>query len=422
MYHAMDLKVYKRRKTAARKTPPPAELLDELVTEILLRLPVRSLLRFKSVSKAWRATISDPFFIRSHLRQSASRWRRNPSLLVTPHALNYVLEDEPWPTTFSTNIRFYEWHASEPAAARFAMHGGDFRGEFNSVCYFAHCDGLVVAPTDTNVYLFNPATREAMTLPDSDRNKMYRYDVEVCPPVGLGRDPRTGRHKVVRAFYRSRDPVTGVHDMGMEVFTVGGDAHSWRQTAADPPYPVAEWSTAVFADGALFWVIEDRGLDRSPQGLLRLSLDDDESFSVTRLPDSLDPALDDCFNLDEVHGELCLTAFDSSSEGSRLRLLKIWTLVEEGARWEHRYSLPISAMVHPVALLPGGGEMMVRAGQYFCRYDLQKHELATVCTTARPRSLLSLGEKSFISMSYPTPRAWSQLLVPLLIKKHRQTN
>jgi F-box interacting protein len=421
----MDLEVYKRRKT--RKAPPPAELPDELVTEILLRLPVKSLLRFKSVSKGWRATISDPFFVGSHLRQSASRWRQSPSLLVTPHALAYVIEGEAWPTTFCTEICFFEWQwqrqrqrqppkEEEESEARFIMHGGEFMGEFNSVCYFAHCDGLVLAPTDGNVYLFNPATRDMMTLPDSNRNKMHQY--EACLPAGLGLDPLTGRHKVVRAFYRSRDPLTGIYDMGMEVFTVGGDAgassSSWRETTADPPYPVAEFVTAVFANGALFWVIEKRGLEPSPHGLLRLRLDD-ESFSVTRLPDSLHPALDGSFILDEMHGELCLTAF-SSSKPSELQPLKIWTLVEEdgsssSSRWEHRYSLTISGMVRPIALLPGGA-MMVGASQYLCRYDLQTHELETVCELDRLRyngTIQSAGREIFYFNVIP----YTESLVPI---------
>ncbi|XP_051208615.1 putative F-box protein At2g02030 [Lolium perenne] len=372
------------------KPPPAAELLDELVFEILLRLPVKSLLRFKSVSKVWHAIISDPVFIRAHLRQSASRWRKDPSLLVTPHALSYVIEDEAWPTTFSNEIRFYQWpqqpsslEEEEPQEARLLMHGGNFLGEFNSVCSFVHCDGLVVAPTNTNVYLFNPATRHTMTLPHSRRNKMHRY--QVCLPVGLGRDPHTGCHKVVRAFYRSRDPRTGIYAMGMEVFTVGDASASWRETTADPPYPVADWITAVFANGALFWVIEKRGLDPSPHSLLRLSLGD-ETFSVTRLPDSLDPALVESYSfmLDEMHGELCLTAF-SSSKPAEQQPLKIWTLVEEDGRWEHRYSLTISGLVHPMALLPGGGAMIVQRSQYICRYDLQTHELDTVCELDRQR-------------------------------------
>jgi hypothetical protein len=40
---------------------------------------------------------------------------------------------------------------------------------------FAHCDGLVLAPTDTKLYLFNPATGDAITLPESHRNNL-RHD------------------------------------------------------------------------------------------------------------------------------------------------------------------------------------------------------------------------------------------------------
>ncbi|KAG2695974.1 hypothetical protein I3760_07G036800 [Carya illinoinensis] len=51
-------------------------LPETVVVEILLRLPVKSLLRFRCVSKRWRSLISDPRFAKSHFRQASERSQR----------------------------------------------------------------------------------------------------------------------------------------------------------------------------------------------------------------------------------------------------------------------------------------------------------------------------------------------------------
>ncbi|EEF35969.1 hypothetical protein RCOM_1028290 [Ricinus communis] len=43
---------------------------EDIAIDILLRLPVKPLLRFKCVSKTWYSLISDPCFIKSHLQLS----------------------------------------------------------------------------------------------------------------------------------------------------------------------------------------------------------------------------------------------------------------------------------------------------------------------------------------------------------------
>ncbi|GLT81369.1 hypothetical protein SLA2020_527580 [Shorea laevis] len=55
------------------------ELPEDLVTQILLCLPVVSLLRFKSVCKSWYALITHQNFIRKHLLHNKNK--QHPLLL-----------------------------------------------------------------------------------------------------------------------------------------------------------------------------------------------------------------------------------------------------------------------------------------------------------------------------------------------------
>ncbi|XP_054778133.1 probable F-box protein At1g14315 [Prosopis cineraria] len=54
-------------------------LSQDIITEILKRLLVKSLILFQSVCKLWKNLIQTPYFITNHLHHSA---HNNPSLLL----------------------------------------------------------------------------------------------------------------------------------------------------------------------------------------------------------------------------------------------------------------------------------------------------------------------------------------------------
>uniref|UniRef100_A0ACD5U5R2 Uncharacterized protein n=2 Tax=Avena sativa TaxID=4498 RepID=A0ACD5U5R2_AVESA len=228
-------------------------------------------------------------------------------------------------------------------------------------------------PTPRSIYS-TPQPETPLTLPESNPNKIP-VPPAVCLPAGLGLDPCTGRYKVARAFYRSLDPLTDVFHMGMQVYTIGDTAASWRDTPTDPPYPVLEWTTPKSVNGQMYWIIDTYNMKLPPHCLLRFNLED-ESFGTTRLPDSLDPPIGEAFMVDVMHGELCLTASSSAKPGPQPQL--VWALVHEdgmSSRWEQRYSVRTSQVGRPMALL-STDMVMWYSRRCLYRYVLHTNELA----------------------------------------------
>nr|XP_015642288.1 putative F-box protein At1g12855 [Oryza sativa Japonica Group] len=303
------IKTYKRRKRRRVQHhchPGASSLPNELVYEILLRLPVKTLSRSKSVCRAWRATISNPSFITTHLKQqqqsAVSRHEQKPSFLITPHTLDSMIDDEePWPTTFSNIITFYRWQETEQDDAHL-VRATNLHGEFRSVYGMSHYDGLVIFPTNTRLYVFNPATGDVLKLPDGQKSRFQT--------AGLGLDLGTNTYKIVRSFDRSIDFNQWAHDAaGMEVFTIGNRDSCWRTIAEDPPYPVT--ADPMYFKGSLYWHIckelLQEGSPPPPQGFLRFDLQD-ETFGLV-LHDVVSPSDETRLDLVELGGELCLAQY-----------------------------------------------------------------------------------------------------------------
>lgn len=349
------------------------EMPDEMVLEVLARLPVKSLLRLRAVSRPWRAAICAPSFVAAHLRRSAARHRWEPTLLIAPQLLDDAERDIIWPTNFSDTIRLYQWRRRRNGQTEEEQVGAgagaslifrrSFHGEFRSVFQLSHCNGLMLVPTDTTSYVVNPATRSAIALPESRRRRRRRA---LPQATGFGHDPHTGTYKVARCFVRSGDGVVPESTTtGMELCTIGGNGgvsvgSCWREIVADTPYPVLVWHTATFFRGALFFTTCHDTAARPPQEsrLLRLCLRD-ETFSVVAPPPPCRPPfLHEAFHLSELNGVLCLAhaAGAGDEETSTSSSVVIW-MTEDGVspRWSKRCVFTSTSMFIPIAPFHHGG-------------------------------------------------------------------
>jgi len=108
----MNLSPPKSEQPPSDVATSPIILPDDLITELLSFLPVKSLLQFRCVCKSWKIIISDSFFVKLHLQRSI----QNPQLAVTqeskecsmdvivsPTSLSHLLENPSTPTTLTND-------------------------------------------------------------------------------------------------------------------------------------------------------------------------------------------------------------------------------------------------------------------------------------------------------------------------------
>lgn len=161
---------------------------DEVMFDVLLRLPSKSLMRFKSVCKAWHAMISSPIFINAHLEWSKLK---PSSLLMAPGFYQKQKNGQ--------NIAFLMGLYKYQGGNNNVVHLHDFPRDFPQVLDTwtrpVHCDGLLlVSNMSKKMIIYNPSTREIVSLPKGSRN------LHKGTGIGFGFDPRSSKYKVARVF------------------------------------------------------------------------------------------------------------------------------------------------------------------------------------------------------------------------------
>ncbi|KAJ1270613.1 hypothetical protein BS78_06G065900 [Paspalum vaginatum] len=309
----------KRPEKRCRTTPPASPIPEDLLlSEVLPRLPVKSLARFKAVCRSWWLAVGSPALVRRHLQLTRAE---PPSILVIPRKDYHdsdVDDDDDENGSQSEEISFHRLILGKaPGTADVelmfekAWPEGMAHGALPT-----HCDGLVAVATATDqIFVCNPATREFVALPPGSRDVVIDYRV---PAVALGYDPQRNRYVVARYFYRrydvSEDIVSGEflldHDIGHEIFVLGDGAGGggWEPTA-DPPHAIGP-ARPICTREAFYWCTSEL----RPSALLRFGLRS-RAFDVVPCPPGAD-YVHGVDHLTELAGKPCYvqpvtdTAFD----------------------------------------------------------------------------------------------------------------
>lgn len=210
---------------------------EVIMYHILPRLPVKTLLRLKSVSKSWLSLISSPSFIEIHLAKSTNDPHlTHTHLLVSfvPFAPNGEPENVPGLVKSFTSLSLYSLlneRVTEPIEH-------DYLG-VKFMYLVGHCKGLVCAVVDEYVLLWNPSTRKFRRLP----KLKYQFS-----KYGFGYDELTNDFKVV-AISSCRHPF---NECVVSIYS--SKTSYWRMIGKFPIEGVLD-GDGIFTSKAIHWII-----------------------------------------------------------------------------------------------------------------------------------------------------------------------
>ncbi|GMI79455.1 CONSTITUTIVE EXPRESSER OF PR GENES 1, CONSTITUTIVE EXPRESSER OF PR GENES 30 [Hibiscus trionum] len=272
---------------------------EEVILKILNRLPVKSLLRFRSVCKSWNTLISHPSFISAHLQASLSN--NNTPFLLLKYRKNgkygYFLHYDIDGFEEFKQLQFSPFRH----AAVYSVVGS--------------CNGLIcVLLYDMNFVLWNPSIQKYISFPKPSITYVSSYKFG----FGFGFDSRTNDYKVL---------VVGTEDdeSCFELFSLNGNC--WKRVdAVYPKYAFAGHRSLPFVNGAVHWLgYRERNNDEYSHAILGFDFSVEDFFEMN-FPESFSgwgP-----YNLSiEKYGESSIAVIARPADGE---LHELWVMKEYG--------------------------------------------------------------------------------------------
>ncbi|XP_031281985.1 F-box protein At5g07610-like [Pistacia vera] len=213
---------------------------DDLLTEILHRLPIKSLLKFKSVSKHWLSLISDPYFL---LRLSP----------VPQPITGLFMRGLGSPEYYFINL------GSSPSPAPFkSLTFGNNPSSDSGITIEQSCNGLLLCSCikgsagRPDYYVYNPTTHQYTMLPPplvDSRNSGFN----------LAFDPSKSPHYEVIYVQNCQN----FEDESYRIEIFSSKTGTWRLSKATYNVPVylsytfyQSLTNGVFWKGSIYWINE----------------------------------------------------------------------------------------------------------------------------------------------------------------------
>ncbi|KAM0923939.1 hypothetical protein ACQ4PT_005201 [Festuca glaucescens] len=295
-------------KPSSLRCPPRSAVVavslpPDVVFDILSWLPLKSLCRFRCVSREWRALISNPAFVAAH------KTRSEP--LIAANSFSDL-----------TTLRLIDMDGNVVKVIKTKDHIFSFicASSDNIICVLGH--SLLQAR------VINLATGEILVT--SIRGNF----------IGFGRATHSGVYKMVCISTRS-----------CSILTIG-DGAGWRQKQSPPPKGISYHSNPVTVNGVLYFASQIHG-----DSVLCFDLESEEWKRGIRGPPNVEP--ERCYiTLGELNSTLCMM---QPEVGNGFTIIWLLTNADKGT-WFKLYTIPLDPSTYdrmiPLRMLLDGGKLL----------------------------------------------------------------
>ncbi|KAK1614283.1 hypothetical protein QYE76_019800 [Lolium multiflorum] len=295
--------------TTTAASAAAVSLPNDLVFDILSKLQVKPLCRFRCVSRGWRALISDPVFATMHKSRHADA---DPLIVVS------FSKENPWSLYRALRLMDMDGNVVKVIEGKGSI-GLHFTSVDSLVCVVANVfSGLA--------HVVDLATGEALLDCPESKDLSYRQCV-----FGFGRSAPSGLYKP--------GPPMGLSNW-LRGLTVGEDTE-WRTAQSSPVYISAYRSSPVAVNGNIYFLIS------FDYRLLLACFDLESEQWKEPLQGPKNTESPEIWRrtrkvyISELRGSLCVLQFlDTQS-------MTVWLMMESNKdKWIKMYTIPVAPSAH----------------------------------------------------------------------------